>query len=658
MAEEAPLSEQAVRQPNQRSVVPEDLYFNRFLPTWSNPNSFNAAFWRAAVKQQPLALLARDTVIAHALGWDWKIVPREGDKLQELKATIKYYTRLIEQGVDGFDYAKHVDGLLQDVLDIPFGGATEIGRAGDAPSGRVQWVVPLDGGTLYPTGDHDIPVAQIYYGGGSTISPILFPYYAVSRAYISPRKELLRSGWGMAPPEKVWFALDLLARGDYYYRNLLLDTPPAGILDLGDMERDSAVEWVKAYQTMLIAGEGATSGFKIPVLYEHNNPVNFIKFGAVPNDLMFDRMMIKYASIVAASYGVTLSDIGMSGGGGAGSGGETLAGSIRDERRTRRTGDARTKKTLKAYFDYWLPNTLEFLIIDPDEESLLSRSRSMLAYGTAFGLMIDKNIFSAPEARRQALQDGIFTIDLPEEIPPDEIVQPPTPQQPGQVPGKSGKTGLTRPVAPSSGGHGDVKLSSVSMPNPDPSYLIRSVRDIGNSARLILSEMYAASDPDGYYVVNESINSSVFGSDGFGLVKLAMQSTKLDWINFKVDGKFQEEAEKYFTDDFSMIAKSEFEVGHRGTLELTKDELKELKSRTHSIKPQDFAYSLSSDARRFFVQMCITTLSEVLLANESIDLEQDEVYDNAISTTQSKLAGMFDPAMEAISSVKIQQLAN
>ena len=87
--------------------------------------------------------------------------------------------------------------------------------------------------------------------------------------YISPRPDIKREGWGLAPPEKTYLALEMLNRGDYYYANLLIDTPAAGILDLGDMAQDSAEEWVKAWRKMLTG----IDPFKIPVLYEHANKV-------------------------------------------------------------------------------------------------------------------------------------------------------------------------------------------------------------------------------------------------------------------------------------------------------------------------------------------------------------------------------------------------
>ena len=123
---------------------------------------------------------------------------------------------------------------------------------------------------------------------------------------MSPRPEIQREGWGMAPPEKIFFSLELLNRGDIYYANLLLDTPEAGILDLADMDGASAQEWIKQFRSLL----GGIDPLKVPVLYEHEGDVKWIPFGRPPTELMFDRVTTKYAALVASGYGISLSEIG------------------------------------------------------------------------------------------------------------------------------------------------------------------------------------------------------------------------------------------------------------------------------------------------------------------------------------------------------------
>jgi hypothetical protein len=90
------------------------------------------------------------------------------------------------------------------------------------------------------------------------------------------------------------------------------------------MEHSAAEEWITAFKSMILGNP--IDALKIPVLYEHTKPAEFIPFGKPPSEIMFDTTTLKYAQILSAGYGLSLSDIGMST---AANGGETLAGSIR-----------------------------------------------------------------------------------------------------------------------------------------------------------------------------------------------------------------------------------------------------------------------------------------------------------------------------------------
>lgn len=438
--------------PRQKSVDVSDLFLTRFTPPWSRPASLPAMTWRLWVLNQPVAIVCRETLIANLLSLDWKITPRDSKYKEELEATIKYYTRLFVRGGDyaglGLDFSALVEWVVGDLLDIPFGGAAEVGRKQRAENGRVQWIRPLDGGTLYPTLNQDWPIAQYYPSYSNDI--VTFRPWEISRTFMSPHSFILRQGWGMAPPEKVYFALDLLTKGDKYYANLLLDIPTAGILDLGDMEKSSAEEWVAAFKTF---ANDNTVSFKIPVLYEHNTKTEFIPLGQVPNDIMFNHITLKYAALVAAAYGMSLSDIGLQT---TSASGETLAGSIRQERRTRKTGHARIKTKIKWFFDQILPPTLEFNWIDYDDELNVALGRARLASGQAFSALRQMGLFSPQELRSQWIQDGLISISLPDAVPPDA--------KPDPVLSPNGEPELVGdPKAPSGGGEGDVKKSLVGL---------------------------------------------------------------------------------------------------------------------------------------------------------------------------------------------------
>jgi len=184
-------------------------------------------------------------------------------------------------------------------------------------------------------------------------------------------------------------------------------------------------------------------------LYEHTTKADWIGFTRNPSEITFDKTIMKYAAICAAGYGMSLSDVGIQV---TSSGGETLAGSIRQERKTRRTGLARLKKKYKLYFDRMLPEYLGYKFIDQDDELSVAKGRALLSEATAWGQLIDKRIFTPQEARQQIIADGLTTISFPETVPDDaefpEQVNPFTPERPGM-------TG--KPIAPSQGGYGEVK---------------------------------------------------------------------------------------------------------------------------------------------------------------------------------------------------------
>lgn len=440
-------------QKNQRSqdipnFIPRFPLLGLNRPSWQTAN-----MWRNVVLSQPIALVCKETLVANVLNLDWKIEPRDSKDRDELRESIKYYESFIEDTGD-YDYIEITEQIIGDLLDTPFGGGAELGRENDDPNGNVVWVEPLDSATLFPTLNTDYPVGQYVPEAG--IKPVYFPWYAINRTKYSPRPELRYKGWSMPPPEKIFMALEMMNKGDIYYANLLLDSPSSGILDLGDMSKESAEEWLISWRAMLTG----IDPFKIPVLYEHNNAVNWVAFTRNPSELMYDKAMIKYAALICAGYGMTLSDIGL---GVSSNGGETLAGTIRQERQTRRTGFGRVKKKMMYFWNRVLPPTLKFSFIDLDDELNTALGRARLATSTAFQQLIDKRVFTPKEARLQMIADGLITISIPEDIPEKEFDILTNTNQMGATPfGNGGKPNerpnmLGRPVTPSDGGYGEIK---------------------------------------------------------------------------------------------------------------------------------------------------------------------------------------------------------
>lgn len=418
----------------------------RLAPSWQS-----ADMWRDFVIRQPIASICRDTIANYLNSLDWSIVARDSDDRDELRSKIKHYTKLFERGNAYYydiDFTAHVEMAVKDLFDLPFGFASEIGRINDDPNGKVVWVRPLDGGTLSPTLNFEYPVVQV--APGTNLQPVYLPRDFVSRIFLSPRTELKREGWGFAPPERIWRAIEMLTNGDEYYARLMLNTPEAGILDLGDTEKETAENWIRSLPDLFFG----INPFKIPVIYEHSTPVKWIPFGKPPSEIMYDSTTAKYAAIVTAGYGLTLSDIGYPSA--SGGGGDSLAGTIRNERVSKSSGKAIAKKKLEAYFNRILPETLKFTWIDYDDERNVSKGRARVASAQAASVWIDKRMFLPSELRQQAVADGLISISLPETIDPNDEEFLNLQADPfGNKTGGSRSKTLGDPVAPSSGGHGE-----------------------------------------------------------------------------------------------------------------------------------------------------------------------------------------------------------
>ncbi len=397
-------------EPGQRQ---KDLppHITRYLPSWTTPEWLQAEAWRRVVRQQPVAINARDFIISSVSSLPWRVVARNAEDTEKYGTEIEYYTELF--GTQDGGYLNHTELMMQDMLDLPFGGASEVIREGDNPEGRVLSIIRMDGATLFPTFSNEWPVGQIIRELADR--PVYFPKHAISRAYYTPRPEILRKGWGMAPPEKIYLAIQLLYRGDSYYGNLLADTPEAGILDLGDMSKDSAQSWLKSWQDLMYG----TDPFKVPVLYEHTTATKYIPFGRSPVDLAYERTTLRYAQFVTSNYGVTLADIGVMEGDTG-----TLAGTIRGERRTQRSGLATARQKVVQYRNVMLPPYLQFELIIQDDELLLATGRARLANATAMKALVDSGIVTKVDAQEQLTKDGLLTVPLEEMEDDPELLEP------------------------------------------------------------------------------------------------------------------------------------------------------------------------------------------------------------------------------------------
>ncbi len=589
-----PKTVEITKQPGQLSASGGELgnYLLRQMPIWNNPSWLHADVWRGFVHKQPIAVLCRDAITSYLLSLDWTIVAREADKQDEYKEDIKYYTRLLERGnayYNDLDFSTHVEWIAKDLFDLPFGAASEIGREYNAPSGKVVWIRPLDGATLAPTLDSDYPVVQHF----PNYQPVVFPRDFISRVFLSPRTEIRREGWGFAPPERIYLAMEMLNRGDIYYSQLLLNTPEAGILDLKDMDKEAATDWVKSFRDLLYG----INPLKIPVLYEHTEKAEWIPFGKLPNEILYDSITSRYIAIVTAGYGLSTSDIGFAS---SSNGGETMAGTIRQERRSAKSGKALAKTKLKAYFEKIIPEHLEFKWVDFDDERNVAMSRARMASANAFSVFIQNQVFTPDELRSQAIADGLISITVPETIDRAKVEWPTNAlRYIGKDTGNKNSNEIGNPKSPSSGGQGEaipqqiisrhrakieVSISkAVYAGNQFIGGLINSIRDGGNDLKVWEDSFDASvvgkSQAD---MITESAISDAYNTLLDSLDRVEWVDTVSSDIAGVISNSVYETKRLRLEAQYLKRAETEFIAGERDELILSESELQELSMVTKS----------------------------------------------------------------------------
>lgn len=412
-------------EPKPKSLQPPPFLI-RTLPLFQAPHWMEAERWRWAVANQPVSIVCRDTLISDLAAAEITIKARDETETEELEGDIEFYTDLLlsntwANGFKGLDFWIEAGG--QDLYTLPVGWNSEIVRwpigvnppdfnLRPNPKGHPFKIIFMDGATVFPTLDAQFPMAQRIKGDISR--SIFFAEDEIARTVISPRPELMKWGWGMAPPQKIFLAIEALSRGDFYYANLLLDTPEAGVLDLMDMSQESATQWAQSHRELLTG----IDPLKIGVLYEHEKAAQYISYGRPPTDMLLTETINRYSKIEHAGYGLRQSDTGL--------GDDTqqsLGGKIRDERGSRRSGFAVTRNKLKNMVETSiLPPWLEMVIIEKDEEARVQKGRAFLLMSQALGKAKEARAITPAEMQDQLVKDGFITVEVKE---PKELELPP-----------------------------------------------------------------------------------------------------------------------------------------------------------------------------------------------------------------------------------------
>jgi hypothetical protein len=442
-------------------------YLQRVLPNWATPTWTEAKSWRNIVRNQPIAVLAKEKLIAYVQGNAWTIKAKDTNEESALKDEIAYYREWVFRNFD-----EMLSLLWQDALDLPVGGnlevvrfppnatptVTEYGQTWKTvrpnPLGHPFKLVHIDGATVFPTYDEQFPIGQKLETSIAQ-PPVYFEGHQHARIVLSPRPEIGMRGYGMPPPQRIFLSIALLHQGDQYYKNLLSDVPEAGILDLIDMSESDATDWLEGYKSLLYGLDPQ----KIGVLYQHTQAAKYIPFNRPPSEMMFDSVTAKYARIAVAGYWLRLSDLGLE------DGPATLAGTIREQEEAKLTGYGVVKeKTKNLINSKILPPYLEFSWIEKDNETATAKGRARLLNAQAMNTFKQAGFITGAEGQQQLVKDGLFSIELaapPENEPP--MNSPVQPQNGGPEVEKEKKR-----VPPPQGGRGDVGVQkSLTDTRPD-----------------------------------------------------------------------------------------------------------------------------------------------------------------------------------------------
>jgi hypothetical protein len=460
--------------PDQKAVIysPQMSLYRNLVP-YAVPQYMDGNMWRRIARTQSIIgdIIATLTMHVENLPWDIRATkPEETDQLRE---DIDYHKDVLKNANNGAGFLNYLESLIQDLNELPFGMATETVRiTGDKSKddrGKLYKIVSVDGATFAPIYDPTgflVAIQQPPNTDGGK-NQIVFNKNELVRNYRFPRTEISQRGWGMPPHERAYLAVELLSRGDKYYANLLLDTPEAGILDLGDMSKESAEKWIDSFRLMF----SGLDPFKVPVIFEHNTPVKWLPFGRPPSEISYNETTLKYAEILTAAYGLMISDIGLRGGGGS------LTNTIRDERKSRSTGYAAVRNLIQEHINNFLPKYLTFTFVDIDDEVLVARGRARSANAIAGRNLVEAGIVTPELWLKQMVADGLFTIPIaPNQkvnIDDFEVMLQLKGKQPGQettntngdIPksvagGKRRETVGREPVPASQGGMGEIKRAA------------------------------------------------------------------------------------------------------------------------------------------------------------------------------------------------------
>jgi hypothetical protein len=280
-----------------RSIQISPPYISRAPYYFTNPTFLTYDQWRM-VAREPVTRLCIRHIIRELVSFEWDITSPDPEKDAD---TIEYYTNILEAADDNDGFDSWLSRVVQDALELPIGGVFE--PAPDNLTGLLGGVYHVDGATVFPTYDPDVPFVQV--DPYNTAERIWFGRGELCRLILMPRVDLRRRPFQESPVESAFIGIESLSKIYIYYMRQLGDTPVSGILDLMDMSQDEAIEWAVGFRELF----DGIDPLKVPILYDHTKPARFIPFGRTPQDLSIIETFKRYAELVCAAFGLSIDDL-------------------------------------------------------------------------------------------------------------------------------------------------------------------------------------------------------------------------------------------------------------------------------------------------------------------------------------------------------------
>lgn len=315
--------------------------------------------WRL-IAGEPVNRLARKMIQREVSSLNFQILPRDLENEDHQEAS-RYYSAMFG------DFRNLATRTLKSICEIPQGGAWEVGWMDaifdEGRRGTLSFVKFVDAGTLWPTTDPGHPIVQI--DPKQSTRRVWFRDDEIKRILAYPRDEFDRTWWQESPTESSFLAIEALSKIYVYYLKQLQDTPMAGILDLMDFSQEHATKWAENFREMLTG----IDPIKIPILYEHEQPAQFLELGRNPSEMDIPIQFQRFAEMVLGNYGLSLSDLRMF------DVGSTKAGAAVSRKISTQSGVGFFAELIKDAVQSLLPPYLIFTYDDVDIEQKRTKSQ-------------------------------------------------------------------------------------------------------------------------------------------------------------------------------------------------------------------------------------------------------------------------------------------